>query len=329
MGKRKHYPTIDELLQRPFCYYCERDFDDLKILISHQKAKHFKCERCGHRLNTAGGLSVHMNQVHKETLLVVHNALPNRQALDVEIFGMEGIPDDTLQAHNQRVMQQYYEAAAERRAKSGNPMPGEPVKRKKIKIETQEELLSRFKDWVAKKKAGLLDEPMGGVDVQSPIPSGNAPASIVSNSRARLTRSDRVTQPFGQQPQSFGQQTQPVNQPPFPFPPASNSPFQAPPFQAPFPGAPNAPFQSGPGGLPPRPGFSPPAGLPAFPGAPAGQQSATSLAVDDLIASVTGAQPAKPEKKKKDSNSKMIWSDNEVSPEEKLARLPRYAVAPA
>ena len=33
----------------------ERDFDDLKILISHQKAKHFKCERCGRRLNTAGG----------------------------------------------------------------------------------------------------------------------------------------------------------------------------------------------------------------------------------------------------------------------------------
>lgn len=33
----------------------ERDFDDLKILISHQKAKHFKCERCGRRLNTVGG----------------------------------------------------------------------------------------------------------------------------------------------------------------------------------------------------------------------------------------------------------------------------------
>jgi ribosomal protein L37E len=27
-------------------------------LISHQKAKHFKCERCGRRLNTAGGRSL-------------------------------------------------------------------------------------------------------------------------------------------------------------------------------------------------------------------------------------------------------------------------------
>lgn len=34
----------------------ERDFEDLKLLISHQKAKHFKCERCGKRLNTAGGM---------------------------------------------------------------------------------------------------------------------------------------------------------------------------------------------------------------------------------------------------------------------------------
>ena len=34
----------------------ERDFEDLKLLISHQKAKHFKCDRCGKRLNTAGGM---------------------------------------------------------------------------------------------------------------------------------------------------------------------------------------------------------------------------------------------------------------------------------
>lgn len=53
-AKRKH-PDIEEILARPWCYYCERDFDDLKILINHQKAKHFKCERCGRRLNTAGG----------------------------------------------------------------------------------------------------------------------------------------------------------------------------------------------------------------------------------------------------------------------------------
>src|ERR1700744_2186590 len=58
MGKKKRgHPDLEELIARPWCYYCERDFDDLKILISHQKAKHFKCERCGRRLNTSGGKS--------------------------------------------------------------------------------------------------------------------------------------------------------------------------------------------------------------------------------------------------------------------------------
>lgn len=56
MGKKKrNHPDVEEILNRPWCYYCERDFDDLKILINHQKAKHFKCEKCGRRLNTAGG----------------------------------------------------------------------------------------------------------------------------------------------------------------------------------------------------------------------------------------------------------------------------------
>jgi len=53
--KRKQ-PSIEELLERPFCYYCERDFDDLKILINHQKAKHLKCNLCPRRLGTAGGM---------------------------------------------------------------------------------------------------------------------------------------------------------------------------------------------------------------------------------------------------------------------------------
>ena len=58
MGKKKRgHPDVEEILARPWCYYCERDFDDLKILTMHQKAKHFKCERCGRRLNTAGGKS--------------------------------------------------------------------------------------------------------------------------------------------------------------------------------------------------------------------------------------------------------------------------------
>jgi len=43
------------ILADPCACAGERDFEDLKLLISHQKAKHFKCDRCGKRLNTAGG----------------------------------------------------------------------------------------------------------------------------------------------------------------------------------------------------------------------------------------------------------------------------------
>ncbi|KAG5994179.1 hypothetical protein E4U43_003294, partial [Claviceps pusilla] len=175
MGKKKRgHPDIEEVLTRPWCYYCialssvalgspgERDFEDLKLLISHQKAKHFKCDRCGRRLNTAGGLSVHLNQVHKETLSQVDNALPNRQGLEVEIFGMEGIPQEALDQHRNRIIQNFYQAQEDRRIATGNPVSGQPTQRKKIKIETAEELLKRLAEFRAKKKAGIAN---GGQDV--------------------------------------------------------------------------------------------------------------------------------------------------------------------
>jgi hypothetical protein len=66
---------------------------------------------CPRRLNTAGGLAVHIQQVHKLepekyvstfflgsshqpcfSLPRIDNALPGRDGYEVEIFGMEGIP---------------------------------------------------------------------------------------------------------------------------------------------------------------------------------------------------------------------------------------------
>ena len=140
--KKRNNPDVEELLERPWCYYCERDFDDLKILIQHQKAKHFKCERCGRRLNTAGGLGVHMNQVHKEPLTEVENALPNRVDAGIEIFGMEGIPEEILAAHRQRVTEAFFRSEADHRAKTGNPPPGgkgQGGEAKRPKLETMEE----------------------------------------------------------------------------------------------------------------------------------------------------------------------------------------------
>lgn len=204
VGKKKRgHPDIEEVLARPWCYYCkcapthlsatttnlhigERDFDDLKILISHQKAKHFKCERCGRRLNTAGGLSVHMNQVHKETLTTVENALGNRAGLEIEIFGMEGIPTDVVQAHNQRIIAAFYQAEAERRAQTGNNPSGASGQgvAKRPKFESPAELKKRL----AEHKAKLAEKAAGGGSEHEDSPSlvaspavGQSPALIVSD----------------------------------------------------------------------------------------------------------------------------------------------------
>lgn len=52
----------------PIERYCDREFEDEKVLTNHQKAKHFKCHICSKKMNTAGGLVVHVSQVHKETI---------------------------------------------------------------------------------------------------------------------------------------------------------------------------------------------------------------------------------------------------------------------
>jgi len=73
--------------------------------MQHQKAKHFKCSQCPRRLNTAGGLAVHIQQVHKlepDQLPKIENALPGRDGYEVEIFGMEGIPAPDVADYKRR-----------------------------------------------------------------------------------------------------------------------------------------------------------------------------------------------------------------------------------
>lgn len=69
---------------KPWCWYCNRDFDDEKILIQHQKAKHFKCHICHKKLYTGPGLAIHCMQVHKETIDAVPNAIPGRTDIELK-----------------------------------------------------------------------------------------------------------------------------------------------------------------------------------------------------------------------------------------------------
>jgi hypothetical protein len=101
MGRKKRKPA------KPWCWYCNREFDDEKILIQHQKAKHFKCHICHKKLYTGPGLAIHCMQVHKETIDKIPNALPNRNNVDIEIYGMEGIPDADIKEHERSRGQEY------------------------------------------------------------------------------------------------------------------------------------------------------------------------------------------------------------------------------
>ncbi|KAI3380087.1 hypothetical protein SNEBB_001505 [Seison nebaliae] len=94
MGRKKRREP------KPWCWYCNREFDDTKILTQHQKARHFKCAFCNKKLYTGPGLQIHCIQVHKEKIERVPNATRGRDDISLEIFGMNGIPDADLLAHN-------------------------------------------------------------------------------------------------------------------------------------------------------------------------------------------------------------------------------------
>uniref|UniRef100_A0A8C6T501 Zinc finger protein 207, a n=1 Tax=Neogobius melanostomus TaxID=47308 RepID=A0A8C6T501_9GOBI len=103
MGRKK------KKQMKPWCWYCNRDFDDEKILIQHQKAKHFKCHICHKKLYTGPGLAIHCMQVHKETIDSVPNAIPGRTDIELEIYGMEGIPDKDMQERRRTLEQKSQE----------------------------------------------------------------------------------------------------------------------------------------------------------------------------------------------------------------------------
>ena len=87
-------------------------------------------------------------------------------------------------------------------------------------------------------------------------------------------------------------------------------------------------------------------GPPGAPHLPTDAQSTLSNDVDDLLSGaakdadkaesianskleVKAEEPQDEKKGKKEKNMKLVYSDNEVSPEEKMAQLPRYAFVPS
>lgn len=260
---------------------------------------------------------MHLNQVHKETLQHVENALPNRQGLDVEIFGMEGIPQDILDQHRNRIIQNFYQAQEDRRIATGNPLPGQSGQntRKKIKMETKEELLARLREWRAMKKAereaaanGVETAVHGGQtqSVRFPLTDLDTQTSVADN--PYLGHPQLPQQGF----EPPGHLRQPSHgQPPYLYP-ANVLPPGAPGPLGPPPGLPQRPSE----------GFS---------GAQA--PDAEGEDIDKMIRMAeAGVKTAKRpdeagdgEKKSKEKKGRLVYDDAEVSPEEKIARMARYA----
>lgn len=104
MGKKRRGVTV----LQPFCYYCDKEFDNANILLQHQKNRHFACNRCNRKFSTAASMSTHMLQVHNETvgkyyytrnltLFRVPNAKAGRDQVDINVYGMEGVPGEVIE----------------------------------------------------------------------------------------------------------------------------------------------------------------------------------------------------------------------------------------
>jgi transposase-like protein len=74
MGKKK---KKDKDEAKPWCYYCDRIFNDESTLVLHQKSKHFKCATCHRKLSSAQGLLVHAYQVKATAATVCWGGLPH------------------------------------------------------------------------------------------------------------------------------------------------------------------------------------------------------------------------------------------------------------
>ena len=235
-----------------------------------------------HVTNAHAGLSVHMNQVHKENLTHVENANPGRQGLEIEIFGMEGVPAEIIDQHNQEVTQAHFSAEAERARLTGNPVRGAyangdvvPNKRPKV-TETLEEIEARAAKYREDRKNGVLPVPT----VKEIV---NQPVRRVHDiwTRGYDANTDAQT------------------------PPQIQPPYGAPAYPPQQPYIPNG------GAIPPRPAVD-----------------AIQSSIDDLIAGVQKEVPAdkkEDKKSKKDKNMRLIYNDDNYSPEEKMALLPKFA----
>lgn len=92
MGRKKRNLSY----VKPFCYFCEKVFNNEIVLHQHQKSKHFTCPTCYKKFPTTSNLVTHMTRTHQGTIARVPNAIEGRDSPDLNIFGMTGVPKHVI-----------------------------------------------------------------------------------------------------------------------------------------------------------------------------------------------------------------------------------------
>ncbi|KAL0220835.1 hypothetical protein RCL1_000689 [Eukaryota sp. TZLM3-RCL] len=88
-------PRRRKIVLKPFCYYCNRIFEDEAVLLNHQRARHFKCTLCRKKTQNVPGLRTHYERQHHQTLTRVPHSLKSRGSdAHLKVVGMDGVPGD-------------------------------------------------------------------------------------------------------------------------------------------------------------------------------------------------------------------------------------------
>lgn len=105
-GRKKLLGTVQADVGdgRFFCYYCDREFDDVKSLVHHQRLRHFCCKESGRTFDSITGLRVHMLNAFKKSLKEVPNSMTGRENPNVDVRGMDGLPKGILEERRQRLL---------------------------------------------------------------------------------------------------------------------------------------------------------------------------------------------------------------------------------
>mmetsp|Transcript_25081 Transcript_25081/g.46031 ORF Transcript_25081/g.46031 Transcript_25081/m.46031 type:complete len:318 (-) Transcript_25081:7-960(-) len=221
MGKKKEpgstkYEAPFEL--KPFCYYCDRDFDSAKTLIQHQRTKHFCCSECGLKFDTVMGLRVHMLNAYKKPLKEVPGAIPGRDNTDIVVHGMEGVPKTIIEEKTRK-------AAAEQRVDKTEKPPREdrPTKADRSDVRERAQLSDTEEGLPSRKRRSATEgaSPSERQPATKPLPP-LPPAVQHEEKQLRPAVSFHSVPP----PEGMAARTAPSLQPPPPPTPSQSAPSE-------------------------------------------------------------------------------------------------------